>query len=74
MIKKLVHIDGALGLIMDPDLLERLGFDADTALEVQAEGRALVIRAASDAHRAQVRSATSRMMTHHESALKKLAR
>ncbi len=44
MTRKLTVIGDELGLILDKALLEQLGIDKDTPLELETDGRTLTIR------------------------------
>ncbi|HEV8586641.1 MAG TPA: AbrB/MazE/SpoVT family DNA-binding domain-containing protein [Methylomirabilota bacterium] len=43
MRKKLTRTGNSLALVLDRPLLDRLGIDADTLLEVSTDGRVLVV-------------------------------
>jgi antitoxin MazE len=72
MIKKLSTIGNSLGLIIERPILELLGIEKDTPLEITTDGEALIIRPA--ATRARVRVSTKRMMALHDVTLRKLAK
>ena len=44
MIKTLTAVGNSLGLIIDKPILELLGIDKDTLLEVKTDGEGLIIR------------------------------
>jgi antitoxin MazE len=74
MIKKLTSIGDSQGLIIEEPILELLGIDKDTPLEVKTDGEALIIRPAREGRRQRIRQATERLMTHHDETLRKLAK
>jgi antitoxin MazE len=74
MIKKLTAIGDSQGLIIEEPILELLGIDKDTPLEVKTDGEALIIRPARESRRQRVRQATERLMAHHDETLRKLAK
>lgn len=73
MIKKLTAIGNSLGLIIEKPILELLGIDKDTPLEVKTDGEALIIRPQRKSRSARLRQAADRMMEAHDETLKKLA-
>jgi antitoxin component of MazEF toxin-antitoxin module len=75
MTRKLTVIGDELGLILDKALLEQLGIDKDTPLELETDGRTLTIRPVrAEERRARVREATEKMMDAHAETLRKLAK
>ncbi len=75
MTRKLTVIGDELGLILDKALLEQLGIDKDTPLELETDGRTLTLRPVrAEDRRARVRKATEKMMDAHEETLRKLAK
>ncbi len=74
MIKKLSPIGNSLGLIIDKPILELLGIDKDTALEIKTDGKTLIIQPSREPERLQrVRRSAQRMMEVHDETLRKLA-
>lgn len=51
MLKKLTRTGNSLALILDKPLLDHVGIDADTPLEVSTDGRVIVISPARDRRR-----------------------
>jgi antitoxin MazE len=51
MIGRLLKYGDALALIIDPELLELLGIDAETALEVTTDGAVLIVSPIRDENR-----------------------
>jgi len=73
MIKKLTTIGNSLGIIIERPILELLGINKDTPLEVKTDGVALVIRPVCGDHYSQVQAAAHRAMGVHDDILKKSA-
>ena len=73
MIKTLTPIGNSLGLIIERPILELLGIDRNTPLEITTDGRGLIIRPAAQDHPARVRESARRMMDIHQETLAKLA-
>lgn len=73
MIKKLTPLGDGQGVIIEQPLLDLLGIDQDTPLEVKTDGQVLIVRPARESRRERLRSATQRLMEHHAETLRKLA-
>jgi antitoxin component of MazEF toxin-antitoxin module len=74
MIKKLSVVGNDVGVLIERPILELLGIDLDTPLEVTTEGRTLMIRAASQAPLvARALRAADELMDAHEETFRKLA-
>lgn len=52
MHKKLTRTGDSLALVLDRSLLDQLGIDADTTLEISTDGRVLVVSPVMDSTRA----------------------
>jgi antitoxin component of MazEF toxin-antitoxin module len=75
MTKTLTVIGDSLGLILDKPLLDTLGIDKDTPLEVETDGTSLIIRPVqAEDRRSRVRGATEKMVDAHDETLRKLAK
>ncbi|MBF5046042.1 AbrB/MazE/SpoVT family DNA-binding domain-containing protein [Aggregicoccus sp. 17bor-14] len=75
MKKKLTPIGNSLGLVLDKPLLELLGIDRETELELLTDGECLVIQPVrSGGRRKQVSRAIDSVLTRHASTMRKLAR
>jgi antitoxin MazE len=75
MRKTLTTIGNSLGLIIDRPILELLHIDKDTLLEIETDGKALIIRPApADARKRRIRESTERLMAAHDKTLRKLAK
>lgn len=60
--------------VIDPEVLKELNIDADTPLEVKAEGGALVLRPVLSNFDHEVEASTKRMMDVHQEMLRNLAK
>lgn len=74
MIKRLTKHGNGLALVIDKALLELLSITADTPLEIQTGGRALIISAAKSAKRRRVFRASLELVNRrHGEGLRRLA-
>ena len=73
LFKKLTPIGNSLGLVIERPVLDLLGIDRGTTLEVITDGDGLHIRPVRQGYLDQVREAARRVMNAHEKTLKKLA-
>jgi antitoxin MazE len=74
MIKRLTKHGNSLALVIDRALLERLGISADTPLEIQTDGKSLIVSPARNAKRGRaLRASLQRVNERHGQALGKLA-
>ncbi len=75
MTKTLTVVGNGLGLVIDQSLLDELHIDRDTPLEVETDGKALIIRPVrGEDRRSRVLQSAERMMDAHDETLKKLAK
>ncbi len=75
MTKTLTTIGNSLGLIIDKPILELLRIDKDTPLEIETDGKSLIIRPVhGEDRRSRVLKATEKMMDAHDETLRKLAK
>jgi antitoxin component of MazEF toxin-antitoxin module len=74
MIKTLTSFGDTLALVIEQPVLERLGIDGETLLEVRTDGEALIIRPIRESHRSRVTKAAEKSMSLHASTLAKLAK
>jgi antitoxin component of MazEF toxin-antitoxin module len=72
MIKTLTTFGDVLALVIEPPVLERLGIDRETLLEVRTDGEALIIRPVRESHRSRVTKAAEKAMSLHATTLAKL--
>ena len=74
MIKKLCKHGNSLALVIDRPILELLGIDEDTPLEISSDGRSLVIaRARSPEEQAEFDEAVARVRERYAETFKRLA-
>ena len=74
MIKKLTRHGNSLALIIDKPILELLGVDAATPIEITTDGKALVLTPVRDAKRREAfQAALEKANRAHGPALKRLA-
>jgi antitoxin component of MazEF toxin-antitoxin module len=74
MTTTLTNLGEELALIIDRQVLESLGIDAETRLEVSVDERGIHIRPAPDDHQTRVVASARRMMDLHDETFRKLAR
>ncbi len=73
LVKKLVPVGNSLGLVIDRSVLDLLGIDRDTALELTTDGRAIIVQPARQAYLERVRASARTVVQAHGKTLKKLA-
>lgn len=73
MVKTLSSFGNDLGIVIDPSLLDQLGIDRDTPLEVTVDGKGLYIRPIEQDHPSRVLQIAERVMDVHDETLRKLA-
>ena len=75
MIKSLRQIGNSYGFIIDRPIMELLGIDKNTQLEVSTQDGSLILRPIKPAtdHKSRVRQSAARMGSVHHDALKELA-
>ncbi len=72
--KKLSRHGNSLALVIDRSILELLGIDEDTALDISTDGRALVVTPAQDKRRRKrFQDALTACNQQYGKALKRLA-
>ena len=75
MVKRLHTIGNRLGIIIDPALLDALGIDRDTLLEISTDGKVLTIRPLNESsHKARVYRAATRVSHIHRGTFQNLAK
>lgn len=70
LLKKLTHIGNSIGLILDRPVLEMVGMDGNTVVELTTQRGAIIVRPASPG---AVRASTRRVMKAHRATLRRLA-
>lgn len=73
MRKRLSAIGNSLGIIIEKPILELLGIDRDTDLEMRTDGERLIIEPVRPERRRRLADAAARVMTAHDETLRKLA-
>lgn len=74
MQKRLTRIGNSLGLVLDRPLLEKMGVDADTELEVSSDGTCIVITPVRSKRRdAKLKQVADQVFDEFAGAFKKLA-
>jgi antitoxin MazE len=74
MQKRLTKIGNSLGIVLDRPLLERLGVDAETDLEISTDGSVILIAPVRGKKRdAKLKKVTDRAFETYAGAFKKLA-
>jgi len=74
MRKKLTRTGNSLALVLDKPLLDRLGIDADTLLDVSTDGQVLVISPARDKRRtARLKAIVAEADTRYGGVFRRLA-
>ncbi|MGH7674288.1 MAG: AbrB/MazE/SpoVT family DNA-binding domain-containing protein [Gemmatimonadales bacterium] len=71
--KKLTRVGNSLGLVIDRAVLDLVGIDRDTPLELRTYGRVIMIQPASGASLERVRARAATVIKAHRATLKKLA-
>ncbi len=74
LLKMLTVVGNSLGLVIDRSVLDLLGIDRETDLELTTDGRAIIIRPADGAYLARVRASARKVVKTQRATLKKLAR
>jgi antitoxin component of MazEF toxin-antitoxin module len=73
MKKKLATVGNSLALIIDRPILDLLGIDAETELDIKTDGKGLSIKPVRKTHRESVAESSKKMMKAHDKTLRKLA-
>jgi antitoxin component of MazEF toxin-antitoxin module len=73
MVKTLTPVGDGLGLLIDRSILERLGIDRETTLELTVEEDRLVIRPVAGEAQDRFVESARRMMEIHGETFRKLA-
>lgn len=74
MVKTLTKIGSSLGLVIEKPILELLGIDKDTVLQLRTDGDALIIRPLRQVPEAEAVTIAKQMMTIHAETFRKLAK
>jgi len=74
MRKGLSAIGNSLGIVIEKPILELLGIDRDTELEMTTDGERLIIEPVRRRRRRRVAEAADRAMAGNDETMRKLAR
>ncbi len=73
LMKKLAPIGNSLGLVLERPILDLLGIDRETMLEIRTDGDSLVIKPVRQEYLNRVQESTAKVTRVHRGTLKKLA-
>ncbi len=74
MVKKLTRLGNSLAVVIDKPILEQMGLDADSPLELSTDGEVLIItRAGRRARTAKIRAALEDLDARYAGVFRKLA-
>lgn len=73
MKKKLSAIGNSLGIVIEKPILELLGIDRETELEMTTDGQRLIIEPAGQ-RRKRVLASSRKVMAGHDATFRKLAK
>jgi antitoxin MazE len=75
MVKTLRPMGNSFGIIIDRPIMDLLGIEPNTQLELTVQDGGLLLRPVADTndHKTRVRRSSSRMATVHQKALKQLS-
>ena len=74
MLKKLTKTGNSLALVLDRPLLDQVGIDADTTVEVSTDGQVIVISPVRDKRRtAKLKGIVADVHRHYGGAFRRLA-
>ena len=74
MIKKITSIGNSLGLILERPILDLLGIDLHTKLDVRTDGECLIIRPLKKDRSSRILDSADRMMKIHDDTFRKLTK
>ena len=74
MRKRLTAIGNSLGLVIEKPILELLGIDKDTELELRTDGERLLVEPVRKGHRERVARAIDDVLAKHAGTMRKLAK
>jgi antitoxin component of MazEF toxin-antitoxin module len=75
MVKRLTRTGNSLALVLDRPLLEELGIDADTPVEVSTDGKVIIVSPVRDAKRtAKLERVMKRVHEKYAGAFRRLAK
>jgi len=74
MHKRLTAVGNSLGLIIERPILELLGIDRNTELDMQTDGDGLIIRPLKGARKRRLQNVSKEIMDTHDETFRKLAK
>jgi antitoxin component of MazEF toxin-antitoxin module len=74
MHKRLTAVGNSLGLIIERPILDLLGINRDTDLDMQTDGNGLIIRPIRDARSRKLKAASKEVMKAHDETFSKLSK
>ena len=74
MVKMLSKVGYCIGVVIDKPILEPLGMDSTTRVELRTDGEALSVTPVRGSQRERAAKASNRLMETHAESYRKLAR
>jgi antitoxin MazE len=75
MRKNLTVVGNSLGIIIEKPILDLLGINRETQLEMITDGKRLILEPVKDEDRTEkIKAATKRVMKNHDDTLRELAK
>lgn len=75
MQKNLTTIGNSLGIIIEKPILDLLGINKETLLEMKTDGKRLIIEPIKEIDKTEkIKNATRRVMKNHDKTLRELAK
>jgi len=74
MHKRLTAVGNSLGLIIEKPILDLLGIDRETDLDMQTDGDGLIIRPLKGARSRRLKAASKEVMNAHNETFSKLSK
>lgn len=75
MRKNLIIVGNSLGIIIEKPILDLLGINRETQLEMITDGKRLILEPVAEENKtAKIKAATRRVMNNHDKTLRELAK
>ncbi len=74
MVKTHSKVGNSLGIVIDKPILELLGMDSTTRVELRADGESLIVTPGRGSQRERAAKASTRLMETHAETYRKLAK
>lgn len=75
MRKNLTVVGNSLGIIIEKPILDLLGINKETQIEMSTDGKRLILEPVAEEDRvAKIKAATKRVMKNHDETLRELAK